>query len=54
MTDPDPYLPLKQLAGYSGLSVRTLRSYLAAPSHPLPCFRIGGKSSSSAPSTTGG
>lgn len=37
------YLPLKALAQYSGLSVRTLRSYLASPSHPLPCFRIGGK-----------
>jgi hypothetical protein len=39
----DAYLPLKVLAEYAGLSVRTLRSYLAAPSHPLPCFRIGGK-----------
>jgi hypothetical protein len=42
-TDGDAYLPLKALARYSGLSVRTLRTYLAAPSHPLPCFRIGGK-----------
>jgi predicted DNA-binding transcriptional regulator AlpA len=42
-TATDGYLPLKALAQYSGLSVRTLRSYLASPSHPLPCFRIGGK-----------
>lgn len=41
--DMDGYLPLKALAGYSGLSVRTLRGYLAHPSRALPCFRIGGK-----------
>jgi len=39
----DPYLSLKALAGYSGLSVRTLRSYLTDPFHPLPCYRVGGK-----------
>jgi hypothetical protein len=39
----DAYLPLKILAGYAGLSVRTLRTYLAHPVHPLPCYRIGGK-----------
>lgn len=39
----DAYLPLKTLADYSGLSVRTLRSYLTHPAHPLPCYRIGGK-----------
>ena len=37
------YFPLKLLAQYSGLSVRTLRFHLTAPSHPLPHFRIGGK-----------
>jgi hypothetical protein len=37
------YLPLTALARYSGLSVRTLRTHLARRSHPLPCFRIGGK-----------
>ena len=43
MSELDPYLPLKALAQYSGLSVRSLRSYLSRPSHPLPHFRIGGK-----------
>ena len=37
------YLPLRDLAVYSGLSVRTLRSHLVNPSHPLPNYRIGGK-----------
>jgi Helix-turn-helix domain len=39
----DPFLPLKALAAYSGLSVRTLRGYLSDPIHPLPCYRIGSK-----------
>jgi hypothetical protein len=39
----DPYLSLRALAGYSGLSIRRLRALLEDPSHPLPCFRIGGK-----------
>jgi lambda repressor-like predicted transcriptional regulator len=39
----DPYLPLKALSAYAGLSVRTLRSYLIHPVHPLPHYRIGGK-----------
>jgi hypothetical protein len=43
ISDADGYLPLKALAQYSGLSVRTLRSYLSRSSHPLPHFRIGGK-----------
>ena len=42
-TDIHGYLPLKALAQYSGLSVRTLRSYLSRLSHPLPHYRIGGK-----------
>lgn len=32
-----------RVAVYAGLSVRTLRMYLAHPAYPLPCFRIGGK-----------
>lgn len=39
----DPYFSLKGLAHYSGLSVRTLRGYLADPFHPLPHYRVGGK-----------
>jgi excisionase family DNA binding protein len=39
----DGYLPLKALARYSGLSVRTLRRYLTDASRPLPSYRIGGK-----------
>lgn len=37
------YLSLKDLAVYSGLSVRTLRGYLADRVRPLPHFRVGGK-----------
>ncbi len=40
--DLDPYLSLTGLAGYSCLSVRTLRSLLRHPTHPLPHYRIGG------------
>jgi hypothetical protein len=40
----DPFLSLRALAGYSGLSVRTLRAYLDLPPHAaLPCYRVGGK-----------
>jgi excisionase family DNA binding protein len=39
----DPFMALKALADYSGLSVRKLREYLEAPAHPLPCYRVGGK-----------
>lgn len=39
----DGYLPLKALVAYSGLSLRTLRTYLVNRSHPLPCYRVGGK-----------
>jgi len=42
-TTLDPYLSLRALATYSGLSVRTLRQYLADPAHPLPYHRVGGK-----------
>ncbi len=37
------YLPLKALAVYSGLSVRTLRDCLTHSMRPLPHFRVGGK-----------
>ncbi len=39
----DPFLPLKALAAYSGVSVRRLRDYLEDVGHPLPCYRVGGK-----------
>jgi excisionase family DNA binding protein len=39
----DPFLSLKTLASYSGLSVRKLREYLDDPRHPLPQYRVGGK-----------
>ena len=37
------YLSLRALSAYSGLSVRTLRSYLSDPRSPLPHYRVGGK-----------
>lgn len=41
----DPYLSLRALAGYSGLSVRTLRKFLerTPPAQALPCYRLAGK-----------
>jgi predicted DNA-binding transcriptional regulator AlpA len=42
-TPLDPFLSLKALAAYSGLGVRTLRSYLSDLTYPLPCYRVGGK-----------
>jgi hypothetical protein len=37
----DPYLPLKALSQYSGLSVRTLQGHInAAPSEALPAYRL--------------
>jgi len=39
----DPYLTVRGLAGYSGLSTRKLRDLLTDPHHPLPCFRVGGR-----------
>jgi helix-turn-helix protein len=39
----DPYLSLKALAAYSGLSVRKLRDQLRHPSRPLPHYRVDGK-----------
>jgi len=37
------YLALRALSAYSGLSVRTLRGYLADRVRPLPHYRVGGK-----------
>jgi len=39
----DPYLSLRALAAYSGLSVRKLRDLINDPARPLPCYRVGGK-----------
>lgn len=42
-TSWDPYLSLRALAAYSSLSERLLRSFLSAPEHPLPHYRVGGR-----------
>ncbi len=42
-TPLDPFLSLRALASYSGLSTRKLRDCLADPLHPLPHYRVGGK-----------
>src|SRR5262249_8844980 len=40
----DPFLSLKALAQYSGLSRRTVGRYLReTPDHVLPCYRVGSK-----------
>jgi hypothetical protein len=39
----DCFMPLKALSKYSGLSVRTLRTYLSHAIRPLPHYRPGGK-----------
>jgi hypothetical protein len=36
----DPWLTLRALNSYSGLSVRSLRRYLTDPRHPLPHYRM--------------
>lgn len=38
--DLDPWLSLEALSKYSGLSVRSLRAYLADPLNPIPHFRM--------------
>ena len=42
-TAADPYLPLRALSAYAGLSVRKLRALLIDPAHPLPHHRVGTK-----------
>jgi excisionase family DNA binding protein len=39
----DCYFSLAGLAAYCSLSKRTLYAYLNDPSHPLPCYRVGGR-----------
>ena len=39
----DPYLSVRALAGYSGLSIRKLRSCLKNPRNPLPHYRVDNK-----------
>jgi excisionase family DNA binding protein len=39
----DRYLDLPVAARYTAFSVRTIRSWLTHPEHPLPCYRVGGK-----------
>jgi excisionase family DNA binding protein len=39
----DPFLSLKALAAYAGLSVRKLRDCLDDSMYPLPHYRVGGK-----------
>lgn len=41
-TDLGPYLSLKDLSAYSGMSKRGLRQALTDPVHPLPHYRPGG------------
>lgn len=43
-TPHDPYLSMKALAAYSGLSTRTLRKFLTRtpPAQALPCYRLSG------------
>lgn len=43
MSLSDPYLPLRALSSYSGMSVRKLRAMLRHPTHPLPHYRVNGK-----------
>ena len=42
-TTLDPFLSLRALAAYSGLSVRKLRDLLDNVAHPLPAYQVGGK-----------
>ena len=41
-TPLDPYLDLRALATYAGMSVRMLRDKLIDPHHPLPHYRLPG------------
>lgn len=41
--DLDPYLDLRALSAYCGLSVRTLQGWLHHPDLPLPHHDVGGK-----------
>jgi excisionase family DNA binding protein len=39
----DCFMPLRRLAKYAGLSVRTLRGHLSRPVNSLPHYKVGGK-----------
>ncbi len=39
-TSLDPWMSLEAVSQYSGLSVRSLRAYLADPLRPLPHYRM--------------
>lgn len=39
----DRYFDVRLAAQYTGLSIRTLRSWMAHAERPLPHFRVGGK-----------
>jgi excisionase family DNA binding protein len=41
LAELDPYLSIRALATYSGLSVRTIKRHLASASHSLPHFKVG-------------
>jgi len=42
-TPLDPFLPVRALVAYAGLSARKLRDYMTDSAHPLPHYRVGGK-----------
>ncbi len=42
-TAEDAYLSLPELAAYTGLSQRLLRTYLQDPTRPLPSYRFGAR-----------
>ena len=42
-TPLDPFLSLRALAAYAGLSVRKLREHLGDATRPLPHYRVGGR-----------
>jgi excisionase family DNA binding protein len=41
LAELDPYLSLRVLATYSGLSRRTIKRHLASAEHSLPHYRVG-------------
>jgi excisionase family DNA binding protein len=42
-TPLDPFLTLKALSGYCGISIRKLYDHLNDAGHPLPHYQVGGK-----------
>jgi hypothetical protein len=39
--DLDPWLTLRALSAYAGISPRSLRRYIGSTEYPLPCYRLG-------------